>query len=198
LGIFDVPASRLIDAVASDLKARGVKAPAWVDFVKTGRHRERAPTERDWWHTREASVLYRLYADGPVGTERLRTYYGGRKARGTRPHKFYKAGGKIIRVCLQQLEQLGFVAKDKKGRKVSAKGQGYLNEISKKVAQVLREEGAAKTEIHKEAEKEKALEKERAVGAELKKIEKMGHKEKEKHHEQKKHKEKAKEEKAGQ
>jgi len=152
MGIHDVPATELIEAVAADLKQQ-VKQPEWIDFVKTGRHRERAPQRRDWFHVRMASILYRIYNDGRVGTNRLRTYYGGRKSRGTAPHKFFKASGKVIRVCLQELEKLGYLEKEKKGRKVTGKGESYLNAKAKETGTVWKE-AIAKEEEAEQARKD--------------------------------------------
>lgn len=140
--VYDVPADMLIDEIAKDLKERRkVPEPGFASFAKTGAHRERAPQRRDWWHVRCAAILRRIYVDGPSGTERLRTYYGGREARGVRPHHFRKAGGKVIRTCLQALEKEGFLAKkEKTGRIVTKEGQKYLNDVSKRVAVVVKQE----------------------------------------------------------
>ena len=53
--------------------------------------------------------MRRIYIDGPVGTEKLRTFYGGRKRRGTKPARFGKGSGSVIGKLLQQLEAAGFV-----------------------------------------------------------------------------------------
>ena len=79
--VYDVPADLLIKRVAEKLKSM-VKPPEWAKYVKTGVHKQRAPEQEDWWYIRLASILRRVYIDGPVGIERLRTYYGGRKRRG--------------------------------------------------------------------------------------------------------------------
>lgn len=136
MGVFDVPPAFLLEAIAKDFKEKKtVHAPAFAHFVKTGAHAERAPQDEDWYYTRCASILYRVLKDGPVGTESLRTYYGGRKARGSRPHEHRKAGGKIIRLALQQLEKAVLIKKASTGgRAVTPAGQKYLNEMSKVAA----------------------------------------------------------------
>ena len=68
--------------------------------------------------------------NGPIGVQRLRTAYGGRKNRGFKPEKFRRAGGKVIRTILKDLDQLGFTEKVSGGRKVTAKGQSYLDKIA--------------------------------------------------------------------
>lgn len=127
--VFDVPTADLIEEIARELeKHPEAKQPVFAPFVKTGSHRERAPQRTDWWYVRLASMLYRTYKDGPIGTEQLRTYYGGRQARGVKPHHFRKSGGKIIRLGLQTLEKMGLIQKAKKGRIISPKGEKLLNE----------------------------------------------------------------------
>lgn len=108
--VYDVPADLLINQVAEDLKKEGkVKSPEWVNFVKTGVHKERRPENPDWWYVRAAALLRRVYIDGPVGVNSLRTHYGGKKDRGSRPEKFRRGSGAIIRRALQQLEESGFI-----------------------------------------------------------------------------------------
>lgn len=132
--VFDVNATELIEEMTKDLKQnKNIVEPSFIPFVKSGRHKERAPLQKDWYFRRMASILYRVYVDGPVGTESLRSYYGGRKNRGVKPHKKFKAGGKIVRGCLQALEKEGLVEKEKKGRKITAKGQAYLNKKAKEL-----------------------------------------------------------------
>jgi|SRR3989344_9601167 len=108
-----------------------VEMPDWAKFVKTGVSRERQPTQDNWYQLRAASVLRKVYMDGPVGTEKLRSFYGGLHRRGHKPAHFAKGGGKLIRTILQQLEGAGYIAKDKKGRKVTPKGQKAVDGAAK-------------------------------------------------------------------
>ena len=133
MGIMDVPATNLIDEMAADFKEK-LQKPAFTEWVKTGAHVERAPQNQDWWYIRTASVLYRVYVDGPLGTEKLRTYYGGKRNRGSSPHRFGKSSGKVVRSCLQALEKEGLIKKLKKGRTISPKGESYLTQFSKKTS----------------------------------------------------------------
>ncbi len=99
--------------------------------MKTGAHKERAPDSPDWWYVRCASVLRKIYLKGPIGTERLRIEYGGRKRRGARPNKFHKGSGAIVRTVLQQLERAGFVKKrGNKGREMTDIGRSYMDKLS--------------------------------------------------------------------
>ena len=110
------------------------KKPEWVDFVKSGPHRQRPILDPDFWNKRAASILRQLYIKKTVGVQRLRTRYGGRKDRGMKPPKFKKSGGKIIRSILQQAEQAGFVEKStgsKAGRVLTVKGKEFLEGVVK-------------------------------------------------------------------
>lgn len=133
--IQEVPASELIREIATLFRENpAIKEPGFVPFVKTGSHRERAPIQKGWYFTRLASVLYRVYVDGPLGTESLRSYYGGRKSRGVKPEKFRKASGKVLRVCMQELEKQGLIQKHKKGgREISSRGQSMLERTAKEM-----------------------------------------------------------------
>ncbi len=131
MGIQDVPADYLIEETATKLKEEVVQ-PEWMQYVKTGVHSERAPQRADWFYVRMASIMYRAHKWGVLGTEALRTYYGGRKNRGVKKEHHYKAGGKVIRTCVQELEKVGYLEKAKpKGRKLSIKGFKLLNAMSK-------------------------------------------------------------------
>ena len=94
--VFDVPADLLINKVAEEFKNNDkIESPAWSNFVKTGVHKERKPENADWWYIRTASIIRRVYIDGPVGVVSLRTFYGGKKDRGVRPEAFKKGSGAI-------------------------------------------------------------------------------------------------------
>ena len=110
-------------------KSQSFNKPEWVDFVKTGTHKQRPTSEIDFWEKRAASILRQIYIHGIVGVERLRTRYGGRKDRGRSPPQFRKGGGKLIRTILQQAETAGLVEKvkeKKSGRKLTEKGKQLL------------------------------------------------------------------------
>lgn len=132
--VYDANTQELIKKVAEALKEK-IKAPEWSMFVKTGVSRERPPVEKDWWYTRGASILRKIYLNGPIGTNKLRIKYGGRKNRGYKPEKTFIGSGKIIRVILQQLEQIELIKKsDKgvhKGRVITPKGKSFLDKLAK-------------------------------------------------------------------
>lgn len=130
---YDVPPSILIERLAKYLKDNvdAVKPPEWALYVKTGSHAERAPQDPDWWYTRCASLLRKVYINGPIGVEHLRSEYGGRKDRGTRREHTKKGGGAIIRKALQQLEKAGLIETIKgRGRVVTSEGKKLLDSLS--------------------------------------------------------------------
>lgn len=131
----EVDPKALLTMLKEELKKLSeLQPPQWSHFTKTGVHKERLPEQPDWWPMRAASLLRRIYLDGPVGISRLRSYYGGRKNRGQAPERFRKAGGKIIRTILQQLEQAGLVKKvERGGRKVTPKGVAMLENLIKRI-----------------------------------------------------------------
>jgi len=133
---YDVPADVLIGKLSGYIKEniKEVTAPEWAAHVKTGSHVERVPQVPDWWYVRTASLLRKLYMNGPVGVQRLRKEYGGRKRKGDAPAHHRKAGGSIIRTSLQQLEKAGLVNKvEKSGRIVSKKGRSLLDAMSTQI-----------------------------------------------------------------
>ena len=132
--VYDVPADHIIRRVAEELKKRKeIVPPEWAAFAKTGVHKEMPPEDPDWWFTRAAAVLRRVYVDGPLGVERMRSFYGGKKNRGSRPNAFRKGSGSILRKSLQQLEAAGLIIHDKTGRKVSPAGMAFLDNMSQEV-----------------------------------------------------------------
>nr|WP_319375160.1 30S ribosomal protein S19e [uncultured Methanoregula sp.] len=132
--VYDVPADHIIRRTAEELKKRKeIVPPAWAAFAKTGVHKEMPPEDPDWWFTRAAAVLRRVYVDGPIGIERMRSFYGGKKNRGSRPNAFRKGSGSVLRKSLQQLEAAGLIIHDKTGRRISPAGMAFLDNLSQEV-----------------------------------------------------------------
>ena len=132
---FDVKSDVLIGLVSNKLKDyREVEPPDWASIAKTGVHKERIPDDPDWWYVRSAAILCTIHNDGPVGIEKLRTKYGGKKRKGNKPPKFAKGSGSIQRKICQQLEASGLVEKaDKDGRKLSPKGKSFLDKCAQEI-----------------------------------------------------------------
>jgi small subunit ribosomal protein S19e len=130
LSAYDVPAAKLIEKLAKHLKENvdEVTPPLWASIVKTGTHVQRQPENPDWWYIRCASLMRKIYVHGPVGVERLRAEYGGRKDHGVKPEHSAKASGAIIRKALQQLEAARLIETLKpRGRKVTRAGRKLLD-----------------------------------------------------------------------
>ncbi|MBS3149317.1 30S ribosomal protein S19e [Candidatus Woesearchaeota archaeon] len=115
-------------------KFEEIKAPEWAKFVKTSTNRARPPVEEDWWYIRAASILKKAERLGPIGVNKLRMKYGGKKRRGHKPARFAKASGNLLRKLLQQLEKAGLLKQQAKGthkgRMITPKGKSLLSKIS--------------------------------------------------------------------
>ncbi|MBT4604587.1 30S ribosomal protein S19e [archaeon] len=166
--IMRVDAGKLIEKAADALKTEGsVEATEWAQFVKTGHHKERLPDNPDWWFVRSAAILRSVAATGPIGTQKLRHKFGGKKNRGHKPGHFYKASGSIIRKILQQLEKSGLISQTQKGsfkgRILTPKGTSFLDKIAVGIYKESRpaktKAAAPKKEAPKAEEKPEASEK---------------------------------------
>ncbi|MFH0752584.1 MAG: 30S ribosomal protein S19e [archaeon] len=136
----DTKTSDVISKAADELKkVKELEMPEWAKFVKTGAGKERPPAKNDWWHMRAASVLRRIALTGPIGVAKLRTKYSTKKNMGHKPERVYKAGGKVLRTILQQLEKAGLIRYTEKGvhkgRILTPKGQSFLSKAAKPVKQ---------------------------------------------------------------
>ena len=142
--VYLVPANELIKELTEELKkgySEAIKPPAWADFVKTAVYKTKQPTQRDWWFTRCASVLRKLYVKNTIGVARLRGEYKGPQPRGTGPVQSRKGSGSILRKILQELEAASLVEKnEKKGRRLSPKGVSLLDRVAHKVRSSLQKE----------------------------------------------------------
>lgn len=127
----DVPADKFINKLKEELKKfKEISPPEWSKFVKSGAHKERPPQQEDFWFIRSASILRRVYLNGPVGISRLRSYYGGARKVRSKGRHFKKSSGAFIRRILQQLEKSNLIEKNKKGRKITAGGRKILDKIA--------------------------------------------------------------------
>lgn len=130
--IFDVPPNDLIAEVAVKLKGiSDVKPPAWASYAKTGMHKQRPPTQEDWWYLRCAAIMRTCAKLGPIGVSKLRTKYGGKQDRGHKPGRSCRGSGNVIRKALQQLEAAKLLKQaqvgKRKGRVVTPKGLALLD-----------------------------------------------------------------------
>jgi small subunit ribosomal protein S19e len=128
---YDIPADDLIMKLAEQLKKdKKIESPSWAAFVKTGAHTGKIPQNKDWWYTRCASLLRKVYIHGPIGVTDLQSKYGGRKKIGYNLSHHKDAGGAIIRKALQQLEVAGYIVKKNKGRLVSEEGMKRIDRVA--------------------------------------------------------------------
>ena len=133
--VYDVPADELISRLTDALKSEGINVPTWTVFVKTGAHADKPPQKPDWWYTRCASILRKIYLHGPLSVNDLRTMYGDGKRNmyyGARHHK--DASGAVIRNAIHGLEKLGYLEKvEKKGSVLTRQGMQKLDKISTEI-----------------------------------------------------------------
>ena len=125
----------MISRLTEILKTEDIPAPAWRVFVKTGAHADKPPQKSDWWYTRCASILRKIYLHGPLTVNDLRTIYGDGKRKmyyGARHHR--DASGAIIRNAIHGLEKLGYLEKvEKKGSVVTRQGMQKLDKLSTEI-----------------------------------------------------------------
>jgi len=133
--VYDVPAEKLIEELASHLKrVPEIEPPTWASFVKTGSHADRPPQRQDWWYVRAASLMRKVYMQGPIGIEKLEIAYGGSKQLGYFPKHHRDAGSSAIRNLLKGLERAELVSKQgTSGRVLTPKGVALLDKVSKDI-----------------------------------------------------------------
>ena len=139
----DVAAPRFIKAFAKHMKRQGkFEVPKWADVVKTGPSKDLPPYDEDWLYIRTASIARQIYNRGGSGVGSFRAIYGSQKRRGTLTNKSMLSGGKIIRYCMQQLEEMGIVEvdEDKGGRRLTPEGQREMDTVAVQVAEMEEEE----------------------------------------------------------
>lgn len=121
-----------------------MKVPEHMDIVKTGKFKELAPFDPDWFYVRCASILRRLYHRSPAGIGAITKIYGGRQRNGVRPSHFCRADNNAARKAVQSLEAVKLIEKHPDGgRKLTPQGQRDLDRIA---AQINSKQRAAKRE----------------------------------------------------
>merc|ERR1711908_246043 len=74
----DVSAEAFIKEFAAHVKRSGkVELPSWHNVIKTGRYKELAPYDEDWYYVRLASIARKVYLRQKTGVGALRKVYGG-------------------------------------------------------------------------------------------------------------------------
>ncbi len=132
----DVPAEALIEDVSEVLKTEfeEIEPPEWAQFAKTSTAKELPPEDKDWWYTRTASILRRVYMNGPIGVAKLKSKYGARDRKGMNPSNQKEGSGSVIRKSLQQLGDAGLVDSTNRGRRITDEGMSFLDERAEEVA----------------------------------------------------------------
>jgi len=135
MAINDVPAGELIEKTAKELQSlKEFTPPAWAAYAKTGAHKQRPPSNPNWWYFRAAAVLRKVAVRGPIGVQKLRVQYGGKRNRGMAPEHFFEGSGNILRKVLQQLEKAGFAKQAAKGlhkgRIATPKGISFISKVA--------------------------------------------------------------------
>ena len=128
--IFEVESDELVKKAADRLKEQSIAKPAYIDYVKSGAGRDRAPSDENFWYMRCASILRQAYINGPIGISKLRTRYGNRKRHAVTHRHHRKAGGSIIKDAFDALEKNGYVAKTEKGRAITDKGRSFMDKVA--------------------------------------------------------------------
>jgi small subunit ribosomal protein S19e len=139
-GVREIPPELFVQTLSKYLESKGLVAPPnWADLVKTGTLKQMPPSFKNWWYTRTASIARQVYLHPNTSVEELRNRYGAKKHYGVAPCHFCKSSGKVVRVILQQLAGLGWIALEDKGdgRVITAKGQKQLDLIAREVGAAL-------------------------------------------------------------
>jgi len=140
---YDIPPQTFIKKLAQYIKNNidQIIPPSWTPYVKTSTHTTQQPQNPNWWYTRCASLLRKTYMKGPIGIERLRAQYSGRKDRGNRPEHVRKGGGGNIRKLFHQLEAAGLIENVKgQGRVLTNEGRRLLDTIATEIKVELEKE----------------------------------------------------------
>nr|XP_009787026.1 PREDICTED: 40S ribosomal protein S19-3-like [Nicotiana sylvestris] len=135
----DVSPHEFVKAYTAHLKRSGkMELPEWTDLVKTGKLKELAPYDPDWYYIRVASMAWKIYLRGGIGVGGFRRIYGGNQRNGSRPRHFCKSSGSVARNILQQLQNMNIVDFDPKGgRRITSNGKRDLNQVAGRIAVAL-------------------------------------------------------------
>ncbi|KAG5572145.1 hypothetical protein H5410_061911 [Solanum commersonii] len=132
----DVSPHDFVKAYAAHLKRSGkMELPEWTDIVKTGKLKELAPYDADWYYIRAASMARKIYLRGGIGVGGFRRIYGGNQRNGSCPRHFCKSSGSVARHILQQLQNMNIIDFEPKGgRRITSSGQRDLDQVAGRIA----------------------------------------------------------------
>ncbi|KAJ6808401.1 40S ribosomal protein S19-like [Iris pallida] len=110
-----------------------MELPHWTDIVKTGRFKELASYDPDWYYIRAASMARKIYLRQGLGVGGFQKIYGGRKRNGSRPPHLRKSSGAVARHILQ-LQQMNIVdVHPKGGRIITSQGRRDLDQVAGRI-----------------------------------------------------------------
>ena len=134
----DVPADLLIGELSARLsEMEAISPPEWSSIVKTGTHRERPPSQDNWWFIRSAAILRKVGKLGPIGANHMAQHFGGPKDRGVKPNRAVAGSRNISRTIMQQLFSAGLIESKMNvagnvnhGKVLTPKGQSLLDSVA--------------------------------------------------------------------
>ena len=143
----DIPADILIDGLVEKLSSLdSIVEPDWAAFVKTGTHRERPPTQDNWWTIRSAAILRKVAFKGPIGTNHMAQEFGGPRDRGVKPNRAAAGSRNIARTILQQLSESGLIISSfnnagtvNRGKILTPEGHKLMNDVAHSVRDLAEE-----------------------------------------------------------
>lgn len=140
VSVKEVPANSFISMLTMNIRKnyQSIKPTTWSRYVKTGSGKILPPDDKDWWYTRAASLLRKIYLNQPIGVERLRAAYGGRASGKLAPEHHRDGSGGNLRKILQQLELAQLVEKSRKGRILTPRGHALLDRVAMEVSKELK------------------------------------------------------------
>ena len=134
----DVPADLLIGELSARLaEMEAISPPEWASIVKTGTHRERPPSQDNWWFIRSAAILRKVGKLGPIGANHMAQHFGGPKDRGVKPNRAVAGSRNISRTIMQQLFNAGLIESKMNmagnvnhGKVLTPEGQSLLDSVA--------------------------------------------------------------------
>ncbi|XP_034663063.1 LOW QUALITY PROTEIN: 40S ribosomal protein S19b [Drosophila subobscura] len=131
----DVDQHVLTKVLSDFLKKSGkITVPEQADYIKTAKFKETAPTDRDWFYTRCASIMRHLYFRSPAGVAALTKVYSGRKRNGVMPAKYCRSSDGCIRMAFHALEAARMIEKHPEGgRKLTPTGQRDMDRLANRI-----------------------------------------------------------------
>ncbi|GMP51709.1 hypothetical protein CsSME_00017839 [Camellia sinensis var. sinensis] len=126
----DASPHKFVKAYSVHLKRSGK-----TDIVKTGRFKELAPYDPDWYYIRATSMSRKIYLKQGLGVGAFQRIYGGSKRNGSHPPHFCKSSGAVARHNLQQLQTMNIIDIDVKGngRRITSSDQRDLDQVTGRI-----------------------------------------------------------------